>query len=97
MPIAALLNSLAMRLGGVKVLDHTGVTDRFNFVLEFVLDENTPGLGVGSILERGADLDVPPAATIFSALEEQLGLKLERAQAPREFIVIDHVERPSPN
>ena len=98
MPIAALLNSLGLRLGGVKVLDHTGVTDRFNFVLEFVIDENTPSFGAGGPLpQRGAELDVPPAATIFSALEEQLGLKLERAQAPREFIVIDRVERPSPN
>jgi hypothetical protein len=40
---------------------------------------------------------VPLAPTIFVALEEQLGVKLEPAQTPREFIVIDAVERPSPN
>jgi uncharacterized protein (TIGR03435 family) len=34
---------------------------------------------------------------IFTALEDQRGLKLEPARAPREFIVIDRVERPSPN
>jgi hypothetical protein len=33
----------------------------------------------------------------FTALEEQLGLKLEKTKAPTGFIVIDHVERPSPN
>jgi uncharacterized protein (TIGR03435 family) len=36
------------------------------------------------------------AATIFAALDE-LGLKLEAARAPREFIVIDRVEKPSAN
>jgi uncharacterized protein (TIGR03435 family) len=41
--------------------------------------------------------DVPRAATIFTAIEEQLGLKLEPARAPRDFIVIDRVERPSPD
>jgi len=40
---------------------------------------------------------IPRAATIFTALEEQLGLKLEPTKAPRGFIVIDHVERLSPN
>jgi uncharacterized protein (TIGR03435 family) len=95
-PLESLTLTLGMRLGGVRVADRTGITDRFNYVLEFVLDENTPGLGV-ELPDRRAELDVPPAATIFSALEEQLGLRLESARAGREFIVIDHVERPSPN
>ena len=95
-PLEALTTALAGRLGGVRVIDKMNVKDRFNFILEFALDENTPGfLRGGTFPERGADLDVAPAATIFSALEEQLGLKLERAQAAREFIVIDQVQRPS--
>jgi uncharacterized protein (TIGR03435 family) len=80
---------------GAKILDKTGITDKFNFTLEFAIDENTPGR-----LARGEDIqpsDIPRAATIFTALEEQLGLRLEPAKAPREFIVIDHVERLSPN
>jgi uncharacterized protein (TIGR03435 family) len=44
-----------------------------------------------------ANRDVPRAATVFTALEEQLGLHLERAQSAREFIVIDRVERPTAN
>jgi uncharacterized protein (TIGR03435 family) len=82
------------------VIDRTGLTDRFNYLLEFVLDENTPApLGArGNILPQpGESNDVTPAATIFSAIEEQLGLRLERAQAGREFIVIDRIERPAPN
>ena len=35
--------------------------------------------------------------SIFTAIKEQLGLKLESAKAPVEFLVIDHVERPSEN
>src|SRR5262245_63067001 len=36
-PIQALVQMLAFRLGGVRVLDQTGVTDRFNFFLEFAI------------------------------------------------------------
>jgi uncharacterized protein (TIGR03435 family) len=100
-PLEALMDSLAFRLGGVRMVNRTNVNDRFNFILEFVLDENTPGplqaRRINMPPQPGESNDVPPAATIFSAIEEQLGLKLERAQVGREFIVIDRIERPSPN
>jgi uncharacterized protein (TIGR03435 family) len=98
-PISALVNVLGSRLGGVRVLDRTGLTadDRFNFVVEFAVDDNAPGLRAGDLPAPPDTRDVPPAATIFTALEEELGLRLERAQTSREFIVIDQVERPSPN
>jgi uncharacterized protein (TIGR03435 family) len=85
-------------LGRIQVLDKTGTTDKFNFLLEFAPDENTPG--ATSFNPFSADTqpsDVPRGSTIFTALEEQLGVRLEPARAPREFLVIDHVERPSPN
>jgi uncharacterized protein (TIGR03435 family) len=98
-PLSALTQALAPRLGGVRVIDKTSLTDRFNFILEFAVDENAPGLrldlpGVNAPTEPS---DVPRAATIFTAVDEQLGLRLETTKAAREFIVIDHVERPSPN
>jgi uncharacterized protein (TIGR03435 family) len=78
-----------------------GVNDMFSFVFEFVIDENSPGTLRGGAVPfaRGTaePSDVPPAATIFTALEEQLGLRLEPAKAERQYIVIDHVERLSPN
>jgi uncharacterized protein (TIGR03435 family) len=47
--------------------------------------------------QPGEANDVPPAATLYSALEEQLGLRLEKAEVSRGFIVIDRIERPTPN
>lgn len=95
-PVTALTQMLGSRLGGVRVIDRTGLSDRFNFVLEFVVDENAPGL-VNDLRAAVEPSDIPRAATIFTAIEEELGLKLERAQSSREFIVVDHIEHPSPN
>jgi uncharacterized protein (TIGR03435 family) len=49
--------------------------------------------------------DGPPAATesadappdLFTAIQQQLGLKLESTKAPVDVLVIDHIQRPSPN
>jgi uncharacterized protein (TIGR03435 family) len=94
-------------LGGflaAPVVDRTGVlpTARFNYVLEFSPDETTPGpLGRVSTLpsmQIAADpSSVPPAPPLRTVLEEQFGLRLEPAQAPREYIVIDAIQRPAPN
>jgi uncharacterized protein (TIGR03435 family) len=80
-----LARSLGLRLGEVPVLDKTGLTGAYNFVLEFSRDENTE------------PSDIPRGPNLFTAIEEQLGLKLEPASAPREFIVIDAVAKPTPN
>jgi uncharacterized protein (TIGR03435 family) len=44
---------------------------------------------------RPAEIERGPS--IFTALDEQLGLKLEQAKEPREFLVIDRVQRPDPD
>jgi uncharacterized protein (TIGR03435 family) len=49
---------------------------------------SAPGPGV---------IDEPAGPSIFTALKEQLGLKLESAKGPVEILVIDHVEKPSEN
>jgi uncharacterized protein (TIGR03435 family) len=69
----------------VRVIDKTGLTGAYTFVLEYAPDAATEPSGI----PRGADL--------ATALEEQLGLKVEPTLAPREFVVIDAVERPSAN
>jgi uncharacterized protein (TIGR03435 family) len=82
------------------VIDKTGITGRFDFHLEFASDETTPGLLPGGGDPGGtpgaAPLD-PAGPSIFTALQQQLGLKLEPAKGPGESLVIDHVERPSKN
>jgi uncharacterized protein (TIGR03435 family) len=96
-PIDALVMYLESQLGA-RVIDRTGLTDRYNFIFEHAVDETAPGRSaIPDLPDPGADLDVPRAASVFTAIEEQLGLRLERAQALREFIVIDHIERPQPN
>jgi uncharacterized protein (TIGR03435 family) len=89
------LRSLAARLArpvGRPVIDRTGITNKFIIRLEFHPDEGTPG-----ITWEDQDDSVPRAASIFTALEQQLGLKLVPIRGPRGFIVIDHVERPTPD
>jgi uncharacterized protein (TIGR03435 family) len=66
------------------VVNQTGLTGRYTFTLKWTPDSMT-----------GLHDDAAPA--LYTALEEQLGLKLEPAKGPVEVIVIDHVERPSPD
>jgi len=94
-PLAELGRALAVRLGGVRVIDRTGNMDNFNFILEFVTDKDTPGLGPEPPGPY-ANANVPPAPNVFQAVQE-LGLRLEPARTAREFIVIDRIERPSAN
>ena len=76
--LAGLAGLLGAHLGGVPVLDKTGNADGFNFVLEYVVDENTTGrLDRFLQLPAPEPADVPRGQTIFTALEDQLGLKLE--------------------
>jgi bla regulator protein blaR1 len=93
-PLEALARALGGNLGRVQVLDKTGITDKFNFIFEFAIDENAPGFNPSP---DTAPPEVPRAASIYTALEEQLGLRLEPDKTSRSFIVVDHVERPSPN
>lgn len=81
---------------GRPVIDKTGLSGNFNFKLNWTPD---PGTGLGPPgPPPGAD--AAPASdgpSIFTALQEQLGLRLESDKGPVEMIVIDRVERPSEN
>ena len=74
-----------------RVLDRTGLTGRFDFDLEWTPLVAPPG---------PAPVGVPSDAagpTLFTALQEQLGLKLESTKETVSVLVIDSVNRPSPN
>jgi bla regulator protein BlaR1 len=73
------------------VINKTGVSGIFHFHVEFAPDGTIPKFA------PAVPDDPPGGASIFTAFQEQLGLKLEPAKAPGEFLVIDSVERPSEN
>lgn len=81
------------------VLDQTGLTQHYDFRLEWT-PEPPPDLGArGDAGANPAPRELPPASgpDIFTALREQLGLKLESHKGPVEVMVIDHIEKPSEN
>jgi uncharacterized protein (TIGR03435 family) len=93
MPELARVLSMAL---GRPVSDRTGYTGGFDLHLEFAADPALAGLP-----RRAASGDAPPAdsagPTIFSALQEQLGLRLESVKSPVEVLVIDGAARPTAN
>jgi uncharacterized protein (TIGR03435 family) len=80
--IGEFLNQLPRFLDQRSVIDKTGLTGRFHIHLEFLRDLTTSD---------------NPAPSIFAAVQQQLGLRLDQAKGPGEFLVIDHVERPTEN
>jgi uncharacterized protein (TIGR03435 family) len=77
------------------VIDKTGVQGSFNIHLEFAADEHVPG--ADKRYGPPTSFPEPDGPTIFAALEQQLGLKLDAAKGPHGFLVIDHIERPTLN
>lgn len=73
------------------VIDKTGLTGIYNIHLEYARD-NPPG----GRENRPSSTDVP-SPSIFTAVQEQLGLKLSAGRGPVEVLAIDHVERPAVN
>jgi uncharacterized protein (TIGR03435 family) len=82
-PIADFLRTLGPYVGRV-VIDGTGLTDRFDITLKW-----TPDQGVGN---AGALAD---GTSLFTAVQEQLGLRLEPRQTPMNVFVIESAERPA--
>jgi uncharacterized protein (TIGR03435 family) len=74
------------------VIDKTGLTGRFEFTLTWTPEQMptaTPPPGVPPIDPNGP--------SFFTALQEQLGLKLQSARGPVEVVVVDSVEHPTPD
>jgi uncharacterized protein (TIGR03435 family) len=79
---------------GRTVIDQTAHTETFDVRLTFAPDAALAGLPGGA---PGAPLANASGASIFTAIQEQLGLKLESGTGPVEVLVIDSVEKPSEN
>ena len=76
------------------VFDKTGLTAKYDYHLEFSADQSTPGFLLGGT--EAGDTPDPMCASMFTVVQ-QFGLKLVPAKGPGNFLVIDSVERPSPN
>jgi uncharacterized protein (TIGR03435 family) len=74
---------------GRIIVDKTGLIGGFDLELEFSPDQSAPG-GQPPV----SDTNLP---SLFTAIEEQLGLKLVPERRPVEVLVIDRVERPTEN
>jgi uncharacterized protein (TIGR03435 family) len=84
------------------VFNRTGIptTTRFNYALEYLVEQTLhPFRQVADDPPQMSDnpSSVPPAPNLFTALEQQLGLRLEPVQVPRDYIVIDAIRRLEPN
>jgi uncharacterized protein (TIGR03435 family) len=81
------------------VIDKTGITGRFDIRVEFSR-EGTKMAGMPLLQPndgRPPAVDPTGPPSIFTALQEELGLRLESGKGPVETLVIDHIERPSEN
>ena len=83
----AMMESLAASMSGAgtgrTVIDSTGLPGYHEFTLRFA--------------PPGAASPTDNAPSIFAALQEQLGLKLEPQRVPMELLVVEHIDRPSPD
>jgi uncharacterized protein (TIGR03435 family) len=80
------------------VVDQTGLTDRYDFQLKWTPDETQFAAfrGVGAVVPPATDSATAPPA-LYTAITEQLGLKMGPGKVLVDVIVIDHVEKPSAN
>ena len=81
--LAAMLSGEAGRM----VLDKTELTGSYDFTLTWANDDEP----------TAANADAASGPTLFTAVQEQLGLKLESSKGPVEVLVIDSVEKPGEN
>jgi uncharacterized protein (TIGR03435 family) len=78
---------------GRTVVDLTGLTGKYDFQLEFTPDQRPTIQPDGTV--AAAQLSGGPS--IFTALQEQLGLKLESRKHPVDMLILDHADHPSEN
>jgi uncharacterized protein (TIGR03435 family) len=78
---------------GRPVVDQTGLTGLYTFHLQWLPPEAAPALNDSS----GAMPEELLGVSLFTALREQLGLKLNSGKVRVEVLVIDQIERPSEN
>jgi uncharacterized protein (TIGR03435 family) len=96
-PLSAIVTALANQVGR-PVMDKTGLTGNYDLQVSFMPEGRAGGGGPVGPLPPGVP-DLPPidpnAPSLFTALQEQLGLKLESGRGPVEVLVIDSAQHPA--
>ena len=90
MPVEQLARALSPMVGRV-VLDKTGLTGNYTYELTYSPEQ----LGGQPLLNGGVPAGDPSSPSIFTALQEQLGLKLDSDKGPVEVLVVDSAEQPT--
>jgi uncharacterized protein (TIGR03435 family) len=95
--MAGVARLLSLQLGcrTDTVLDKTGLTGEYDLTPQWTPDENQTQACEPPGIDNAPPQPLGPS--IFTAIEQQLGLKLEPKKAPAEVLAIDRIERPSEN
>jgi bla regulator protein blaR1 len=93
--IPTLAETLQNYVFGKPVVDNTGLDGRWDFTLKWTPDDTQFPDAPESMRHPADDANAWPA--LFTAIQEQLGLKLEAQKADVKVLVVDHVDHPSPN
>jgi uncharacterized protein (TIGR03435 family) len=88
--LALMLSQFTQRI----VVDRTGLAGNYDLDLTFTPDRMPQGPAPPGVQLPAID---PNGPSVFTAVQEQLGLKLDSDRGPVEVLVIDHVERPTPD
>jgi uncharacterized protein (TIGR03435 family) len=95
-----MFSTVLSRIVGRIVLDKTGLAGKYDFKLQWTPDESQ-GPPIPGGPPNGLNGATPPpestGPSLFTAIQEQLGLKLQSEKAPVDVLVIEHVEKPSEN
>ena len=102
LPMAKLVRLLSENILNRSVLDNTGLTGSYDFTLQWSIADESQGpmFKEAGDDQQGTGGTTPPESSgpsLFAAIQEQLGLKLESQKGPGQVLVIDHVEKASEN
>ena len=87
--------SYLSRTTGRTIIDNTGLRGKFDIRLEYLPNQTT--LEPAAASQPDGSAEIQPGVSLFTAVEQQLGLKLVPVKGTRQVIVIDHIEKPSGN
>jgi uncharacterized protein (TIGR03435 family) len=98
MTMAAFASAMQRTVLDKPLIDQTGLVDKYDFILKWTPDDSQfnqiRGTGI-SVPTSAGDPNAPPG--LYTAIQEELGLKLEPVKALTDVLVVDHAEKPSAN